>query len=1114
MPCTNLEIALIGCFATCVEFAILGTIEARVNGKALELGGGKQLALLAVLLLHANEVVSRDRLIDALWGEHPPSSVQQSLDSYVSRLRKALGADRLLRRSRGYVLTVEPGELDLDRFEELLQTASEAAAAGDIGSASARLHAALALWRGPALADVLFEPFAADEAERLEDRRLGALEERIDMDLAASNGRQLVPELEALVREHPLRERLLGQLMTALYRAGRQAEALAVLQEARHRLADELGLEPGPQLRELERQILQHDPRLDGVHRRAAPPRRRSRRRTFIAIAAAVAVAAGTVSAILVTRGGEKHSTGSDQGNRLVSVDSGSSRVRETVALTSPPAGLAAGFGSLWATDPTGQRVIRVDAASGSPTDRIAVAAQPGSVATGGGAVWVGSTLAGSVSRVDPATGTVTQTVRLGGANVSDVAFGDGSVWVADSTDHALIEIEPATGSVRRTVRLDVAPTALAVHAGLIWVAGYERGVLEEVDSRSGEVVDTVPVGQGPSAVAAESSGIWVANSLDATVSRIEPTTGSVKATISVPSGPAAIVATDDSVWVASADAGVLSEIDPRRNVIVSTRRVGGRPSALVSTGERIWVGTSSLGELHKGGNLTLVRAGAFATIDPGLGFENAAQFLRLAYDTLVTFQAVSGPAGLRLLPDLAVALPRPTQGGTSYRFRLRPGVRYSDGTRLRARDFRRAIERLFRVRSPGASYYTGLVGAPACEQHPRQCRLAQAVETDDAAQMVVFRLRAPDPDFLYKLTVLAYSTPVPPGIPDRDIGRQAIPGTGPYRFDIVNARGLRFERNPFFREWSRAAQPAGHPDAIVWRYAKSQRSALKEVERGRADWLLGLIPAGELSSLQLRYPSQVHVNPTPTVEFVPLNTRRRPFDDVRVRRALNFAIDRAKIAKWYGGPLVATPLCQPLAPGLLGYRRYCPYTRDPRSDGRWTAPDLDRAKRLVAASGTRGERVHIWGSSDDLVPPQIPPYTVQVLRSLGYKAQLHLAPLASITPTMRRTFQLSAEGDWLPDYPAPSAYLPLFFGCDGGHNHGYVCDPRLDRQMRRAPTLQLTHPAAAAALWTAIDRQLTDQAAWVPTVNVRFAEFVSKRVRNYQFSPVGGFLAAQVWLR
>ena len=486
-----------------------------------------------------------------------------------------------------------------------------------------------------------------------------------------------------------------------------------------------------------------------------------------------------------------------------------------------------------------------------------------------------------------------------------------------------------------------------------------------------------------------------------------------------------------------------------------------------------------------------------------------------VAHDTLVTFQAASGPAGLRLLPDLAVALPRSTNGGTSYRFRLRPGIRYSDGRPLRARDVRRAIERLFRARSPGPSYFTGLIGAPECERRPRRCDLAQGIETDDAAQTVVFRLRAPDPDFLYKLTVLAYSAPVPPGTPDWDVGAKAIPCTGPYRLGTVSARELRFERNPFFHEWSAAAQPTGNPDTIVWRYAPSQRAAVADVEQGRADWLLALIPPAQLRSLQLRHPSQVHVNPFPLVDFIPLNTRRRPFDDVRVRRALNYAVDRAKIVRWYGGSLVATPLCQPLAPGLPGYRRYCPYTRDPRSDRRWRGPDLARARQLIAASGTLGQRIVVWGASDSIgVPREVPRYIAKVLRSLGYRVKLHLVPFATITLAKRRELQLSVDGDWFPDYPAPSAYLPQFFGCRGGNSNGYFCDPALDRRMRRAAALQLTDRVRAASLWAAIDRQLTDEAAWVPTVNVRALEFVSSRVRNYQFSPVGGFLAHQVWLR
>jgi peptide/nickel transport system substrate-binding protein len=378
-----------------------------------------------------------------------------------------------------------------------------------------------------------------------------------------------------------------------------------------------------------------------------------------------------------------------------------------------------------------------------------------------------------------------------------------------------------------------------------------------------------------------------------------------------------------------------------------------------------------------------------------------------------------------------------------------------------------------------------------------------------------VFRLRAPDPDFLYKLAVLGFSAPIPPGTPDRDVGTHTIPGTGPYRVAGANADELRFVRNPLFREWSRSAQPAGNPDAIVWRVAPSRQAAVDDVAQGRADWLFGLLPPTELRSQELRAPSQLYANPAPTVDFVPLNTHRPPFDDIRVREALNYALDRAKIARWYGGALIATPICQPLAPGLPGYRAQCPYTLHRRSDGLWRGPDVARARRLVATSGTRRERIDVWGTSDQVgTPRQVAPYLARVLRSLGYRVRLHVVPSATITPAMRRQFQLSVDGDWQPDYPAPSAYLPQFFGCRGGLSNGYYCDHRLDRQMRTASALQLTDPTHAAGLWAAVDRQLVADAAWVPTVNVHAVEFVSKRIRNYEFSPVGGFIADQVWLR
>ena len=488
----------------------------------------------------------------------------------------------------------------------------------------------------------------------------------------------------------------------------------------------------------------------------------------------------------------------------------------------------------------------------------------------------------------------------------------------------------------------------------------------------------------------------------------------------------------------------------------------------------------------------------------------------RLAYDTLVTFQAASGPAGLRLVPDLALAVPAPSRGGTTYVFRLRPGIRYSDGRPLRSGDFRRAIERLFRADSPGASRFDSLVGADECVRRIAPCDLSRGIVTNDSAGTVTFHLRAPDPDFLYKLTVVGFSAPVPPGTPDRDTGSRPVPGTGPYRIERSNWRELRLVRNPFFREWSHAAQPDGNPAVIVWRFESSQARAVRAVERGQADWASALLPPARLRELRLRHPVQLRRNPSFVVEFIPLNTRRPPFDDIRARQALNYAIDRARIARMYGSA-VATPVCQPLPRGFPGYRRYCPYTIDPRPDGRWKAPDLARARRLVAASGTQGMRIDVWGVTDlAYVPRRLPRYVAAVLRSLGYRTRLHLVPYNSLdTPEKRRGFQLTVDGDWVPDYPAPSSFLPPFFSCDGGNNRKqYVCDHELDSRMRRASAIELEDSARAAALWADVDRELVDRAYWVPTVNVGVADLVSARVQNYQYHPVWGFMAAQASVR
>jgi predicted ATPase/DNA-binding SARP family transcriptional activator len=245
-----------------------------VDGEPVELTGQKPRALLAALLLEANQVVSRDRLIDALWGEEPPDTARNTLQVYVSQLRKRLPEGMLETAAHGYKLAVDPATVDVFEFVRLSEEGRTALTAGDAAGAAETLRGALALWDGSALADLAWEPFAQAEVVRLDELRASALEDRIEADLALGRHGQVVAELERLVNEHPLRERFRGQLMLALYRSGRQADALAVYQRARRTLVDELGIEPSESLRKLERAILAHDPSLNAPEARPASPRR------------------------------------------------------------------------------------------------------------------------------------------------------------------------------------------------------------------------------------------------------------------------------------------------------------------------------------------------------------------------------------------------------------------------------------------------------------------------------------------------------------------------------------------------------------------------------------------------------------------------------------------------------------------------------------------------------------------------------------------------------------------------------------------------------------------------------------------------------------------------
>ncbi len=867
------------------------------------------------------------------------------------------------------------------------------------------------------------------------------------------------------------------------------------------------------QLRQLERQILAHDPALQAPRRplQSLRVRRRSR---LAAIATAIVAGGVTIGVVLGIDRTDASQSPAVVRDALAVVDASSGRVEPGIEFTGSPASIAADRGSLWVADPDEGVVSRVNVSSGAIQDRIHVAGQPGEVAIGDGSVWVATTVGGTVSRIDPATGTVTQTIPLGGTPAA-IAFGMNSVWVADPADDVLLRIEPRTGTVTGTLELPSRPSAVAVGLGGAWVASHDAGTVAHVDPASNKVLASVNVGQGPAAVATGAGSVWVANALDGTVSRLEPRTGRVVATIAVGSGPVALAFGGGAIWAVSEFSRTVSRIDPISNTVAQTLPVSGRrPAAVAAAGERVWIATRPSGDEHRGGTLTLLGY-APPSLDPAFNMQwyPPPSFLGLAYDTLVTFERTGGPDGLQLVPDLAVALPTATSGGRTYTFRLRPGIRYSNGAALRASDVRRGLERLFRVGSPAAGIYSSIVGGERCARDPESCDLSHGIDADDTTRTVVFRLARPDPELLFKLA-LGYAVPVPPGTPTRDTGLQPIPGTGPYRVARATRQETRFVRNRTFHEWSHAAQPDGNPDVIVWRYGISATAQAQAVRAGRADFMFQQIPLPLLEDIRIHSPGQLRVNPVLGIELLTINNRLPPFDRPAVRQALNYAIDRGEVVRLYGGPSVAEPTCQVLPPGIPGYRRYCPYTLHARADGGWAAPDLARARRLVAASGTVGARVTIGVFiNESELQKGVARYIAGVLRSLGYGAGVRLLSRADDSAEQQRTVQVIPL-TWYADYPAPANFLQVLFACRGGLTHGRFCNPAVDRLMRRASGLGLTDAQRAAAAWAEVDRKVVDAAASVPLVNPRAVEFISSRVRNYQYHPVWGLLAGQVWLR
>ena len=579
-----------------MQYRILGPLAVAKDGSDVVIGSGKQRALLALLLLNANEAVSTDRLIDQLWGESRSASATKVLQNYVSKLRRLLGDGVLITRAHGYELRVEPGELDVDRFDDLVADGRRALAAGDPEHAAAVLAKALALWRGPPLADLAYEPFAAAEIERLDGLRLAALIERIDADLELGRHDALIGELETLVARYPLQERLRGQLMLALYRSGRQAEALRVYKETRRVLVDELGIEPSQELQQLERAILVHDPSLEpppikrvgagsgdrgrASARRRSPPRRRDHGRGDPCGPRTRRQAA------LSRRLDRRHRSEDGQARRR---GPGHQPTRKDRRRHGPG-------GRFELRHPRGT-MSEIDPRSLTVADTRAVSAVTGvlsSIAFAGDQGWV-VTYNGILALMARSGGVTPITFeRNGYGDLSDVAVTGSSIWVASQRQRAVFKIDRTTLRLVARVPIPAVPLAVAADGEAVWVAGFDKsskaGVLMRIDPAHDSIAATIPLPGIPADLAAGYGAVWVTVDSRNAVWRIDPATSSVAQTIPVGRSPVAVAVGEGSVWVVNAKDGTVSRIDPRTNDVAAPIRVGGSPQDVAIGSGRIWV--------------------------------------------------------------------------------------------------------------------------------------------------------------------------------------------------------------------------------------------------------------------------------------------------------------------------------------------------------------------------------------------------------------------------------------------------------------------------------------------------------------------------------------------
>jgi DNA-binding SARP family transcriptional activator/streptogramin lyase len=832
-------------------------VQAWRGGAEAELGGPLQRALLAYLLLHVGEVVSRERLIDALWDDDPPPRATRSLETKISRLRAALNGDAtVVARGGGYVLEVPAEEIDVHRFGQALAQGTELLA-GDPRAARARLEAALALWRGPALAG-LTERLLSVERDRLEEQRLQALEARIDADLALGGGLALVAELEAMRAQHPLRERFTEQLMLALYRSGRQADALEAYRATHRALRDELGLTPGPRLRALEQAILRHDESLGPppIGRRIV---RRAGGRRAVAAGAVAGLALLAVILPLVVASGDERPHSRIQRPGLILLDSASGEVRAHVPVGASQGISRFGYGFLWTVGEDGV-MSQVDPRAGRLVRSIPVGVQAADVAVGAGGIWITDANGPTLLRIDPLTGQINRRARLSmrglrhpGPN-GGIAIDGGSLWIARGPD-ATDRLDSSTLRLQDRIVVrqsgcglsSAAQCILAAGGGRVWVVGGDRGTLTGIDEATDRVVvRTATLRPYLCCVAVGGGSVWVAEAHD--IAQLSHD-GRLIRRYGVGSANIGNISYDGGyLWATADTAGRLLRI-AARDGRVRTTRLG---NLLIGTAASRGIVAAAAIPLPAGATRALgrrvLRIGLLQDwlnhTDPAIARHPAGtgrwqwQLHDATCAGLFRHPDAGGSAGEALVPELAAGPPHRSPDRRTWTIPIRAGLRFSPplGRPVTVRDVRATLNRALSPQlgpaAPAARILRDVAGLGAYRRGSTAD--VSGITVRDGA--LVVRTRRPVADLASRLAspyfcVLPEGAPAPPG------GYQEpLPTAGPYYLaEHVGGVEAVLRRNPNYR----GTRPQ-RLDAVVFRMNVDERAGPAAVRRGGLDVFAG----------------------------------------------------------------------------------------------------------------------------------------------------------------------------------------------------------------------------------------------------------------------------------